>query len=494
MKKLLPVFIISAIIVSQAAIADTSDDMTYTGYTKNHSFSVVVPGEWRVVQGDDTFQGFAPGDVFEDTYLNIQEFQGQTYNQVVDYYTSGENSELVYIDDIILNESTDLIGKHVVIRKTQAGENHAITLTKRGDVVVAITEPNLPGISDFPTPDDFQEVLKGIYRSFRFSDGWHNYVDYKNGYTFSFPAELAVTSNSSGVTLADDNGEVFSVIRYEGIELEDAPDYAEDFGDNLEDTEEISLPGSEIALKATFYNAEEDKEYSRIFVQGGENSYSLTNVNIVSNYPHADNYDIDILEILSSFEFFTLKADQAQYAVFFDVTENNVNEAAINGLNQKGIISGYSDGSFQPDGDINRAELTKLVVAAATEEDPVVGDFSNCFPDVEEEWHAPYICYAADQGWVKGYMDQTFKPGRNINRVEAIKIVLEALVGTISEETPAKDYDDINPDGWYLRYFAYASNKELLDLQHVEDSEYLPGESIKRKEIAEMIFRILGGE
>ena len=494
MKKLIPAFLISAIIVSQAAVADTSDWLTYNGYTQNHIFSAMIPADWKAIQSSDQLQGFIPEDPEEElteiTLLSIKEFEGQTYDQVVDYYTG--SSELIYIDDIIYNESTDLIGKHAVFHNTEVDKNFAITLTKRGDIVIAVTEPNLPGVLDFPSPDIYQDQLKEIYDSFKFTSEWHNYVDYKNGYTFSFPLELSVTTDSNGVTLSD-KGEVFSVVKYEGILLDDAPDYAEDFGDSLESTEEITLPGAEKALNAIFHNTEEDKNYSRIFVENNGDSFSFTNVNIEENYPHKGDYDSEILEILNSFEFFTLKEDQENYEIFYDVSESNINKEAINELAGTNVISGYADGSFKPDGKINRAELTKMVVAATQEPDPEV--YKNCFPDVKEEWFAPYICYAAEQGWVKGYMDETFKPGRNINRVETIKIVLEVLFDSIPEESLNVAYEDINSDGWYLNYFAYAVNNDLLDLQHVEESEkgeiYLPGESTTRKEVAELIFRSL---
>ena len=42
----------------------------------------------------------------------------------------------------------------------------------------------------------------------------------------------------------------------------------------------------------------------------------------------------------------------------------------------------------------------------------------------------------------------------------------------------------------YYKYFSYAENNDLLDKQHVEENQYLPGEKITRKEVAEMIYRI----
>lgn len=40
--------------------------------------------------------------------------------------------------------------------------------------------------------------------------------------------------------------------------------------------------------------------------------------------------------------------------------------------------------------------------------------YENCFEDVEDEWFAPYVCYAKEKGWVTGYPDGTFKPENNV--------------------------------------------------------------------------------
>ena len=87
---------------------------------------------------------------------------------------------------------------------------------------------------------------------------------------------------------------------------------------------------------------------------------------------------------------------------------------------------GFKNWYLSPDGEINRAELTKMVVAAIIQPDEKT--FNNCFSDVEDQWFAPYICYAKDKGWVAGYDDGNFKPESQITRVEAMKIILEANI------------------------------------------------------------------
>ncbi|MBD3360841.1 hypothetical protein GF366_03500, partial [Candidatus Peregrinibacteria bacterium] len=155
-------------------------------------------------------------------------------------------------------------------------------------------------------------------------------------------------------------------------------------------------------------------------------------------------------------------------------------------------------GTFKPDKEINRAELTKIVVEI------MVGNpgptYNNCFPDVKNEWFAPYVCYAEVSGWIDGYPDGTFKPANNTNRVEAIKIILNAFFGgkeNIPEIQPVSDMpSDADPEEWYYPFLQFAISKDLLDLQHityyvVSSYNYHGDENMTRKEVAEMLYRLM---
>ena len=188
--------------------------------------------------------------------------------------------------------------------------------------------------------------------------------------------------------------------------------------------------------------------------------------------------------------------------VFSDIPAGHMNYNAIAMLNEDEIIKGYADGTFKPNGSVNRAELTKMVVAWM-EKGVDISSYKNCFPDVKTEWFAPYVCYAKAQGWVSGYPDGKFKPSNPVNRVEAIKIVFNIMI-------PSKPLDywptpteaekqlplpkDAAKGQWYAGYLAFAIAKELLDGQHVTGNSnafyYKPAESMTRKEVAEMMYRI----
>lgn len=98
-------------------------------------------------------------------------------------------------------------------------------------------------------------------------------------------------------------------------------------------------------------------------------------------------------------------------------------------LQDLGIISGYSDGSFQPDNSITRAEFTKIVVCMMDKETEARASMSTSgFFDVPQgSWSAPYINYAVQKEILSGYSDGSFGPNRTISFAEAVTILLRTL-------------------------------------------------------------------
>ena len=58
-------------------------------------------------------------------------------------------------------------------------------------------------------------------------------------------------------------------------------------------------------------------------------------------------------------------------AAFNDVPSSHPNYEAINYVQAKKIVEGYGDGTFKPDTTINRAELTKIIIATQFEADVI---------------------------------------------------------------------------------------------------------------------------
>jgi subtilisin family serine protease len=92
------------------------------------------------------------------------------------------------------------------------------------------------------------------------------------------------------------------------------------------------------------------------------------------------------------------------------------------------IIDGHPNGDFDPLGEINRAEALKIVLRLAFP----LSDFSeapaeNPYDDVPKgEWYAPYAKFAQDLGIITFNQGKLIHPGQAITRSEFVKLVVLA--------------------------------------------------------------------
>ena len=164
------------------------------------------------------------------------------------------------------------------------------------------------------------------------------------------------------------------------------------------------------------------------------------------------------------------------YFVFLDVGASNPYYEAISYVKNEEIVSGYEDTTYKPENSINRAEFTKIIMGAVFDIDEIEGCISETeFQDVaDEEWYAQYVCKASNEGIIQGYEDGTFKPGDNINFVEAAKIIVKAF-----------DYETLEREVWYEPFVEVLYQKKAIPTAiDAFDKE------ITRGEMAEMIFRL----
>ncbi len=183
--------------------------------------------------------------------------------------------------------------------------------------------------------------------------------------------------------------------------------------------------------------------------------------------------DIEIPEDATEIDLSALTEDLSPRVPFPDVAGQEYEEA-IEFVYLRGVVDGYPDGTYKPDKQINRAEFTKIIVEAVY---PGQATGSNCFPDVKEEWFAPYVCFAAEKGIIDGYPDGTFRPADYVNYVESLKIIMEAFGFEAVEDGAA----------WYAPYLEEAKAWGI----HIQGSEN--AELISRGKMAELIMRTTAG-
>ena len=105
---------------------------------------------------------------------------------------------------------------------------------------------------------------------------------------------------------------------------------------------------------------------------------------------------------------------------------------AVAVLNGMGVFKGYEDGSFQPQGNITRAEVAAIVyrVYTADVKDAKASMYAtyNKFSDMTGAgWAQGYIGYCANAALVKGYPNGTFQPSGKVTGYEVLAMILRAI-------------------------------------------------------------------
>ena len=94
-------------------------------------------------------------------------------------------------------------------------------------------------------------------------------------------------------------------------------------------------------------------------------------------------------------------------AEFSDVPESYQYYDAVQSLVARGIVDGYTDGTFKPEDTISRAEFCKMVVYSIGMGEISQGAVAETgFPDVAADfWAAGVIKVARDMNIINGYDD-----------------------------------------------------------------------------------------
>jgi len=108
------------------------------------------------------------------------------------------------------------------------------------------------------------------------------------------------------------------------------------------------------------------------------------------------------------------------------------------------LISGYPDGTFKPDHPVTRAEFTVMLVNAL-QLHGTGGTVAFSDQDKIGPWALPAIAAAVERGIVSGYEDGSFRPDAFITRAEMAVMVAKALGVKLDgpEQTGFADDDEI---------------------------------------------------
>ena len=113
---------------------------------------------------------------------------------------------------------------------------------------------------------------------------------------------------------------------------------------------------------------------------------------------------------------------------FTDVKTDDDDCSAIAWAEEEGIFEGYIDGSFKPNQIINRVEALKVVLEAVNYTILKENGSTFGFSDLSgSEWYQKYIRTGIRYGIVEGYADGTFKPTQLVTKAEASVMIMRML-------------------------------------------------------------------
>ena len=162
------------------------------------------------------------------------------------------------------------------------------------------------------------------------------------------------------------------------------------------------------------------------------------------------------------------------------------NTEAVDACTALNIIGGYPDGSFKPEGNITRAEVTKMIcVALNGGKNPAVSTnttptFSDVRNNANAAWAEGYIESCAAQGIVSGVGGGKFAPNGNVTGVQLAKMLLVSL-GYKSEN------EGFTGNAWATNVNVRAAQKGLYDGLESMDTNA----AITRDNAAQMVWNAL---
>jgi hypothetical protein len=160
---------------------------------------------------------------------------------------------------------------------------------------------------------------------------------------------------------------------------------------------------------------------------------------------------------------------------FSDVKDTDIYAKGIKFLSEKKIVSGYRDGTFGYNKQINRAEFLKIVMQSLPVALEAVSK-DNCFKDVPTSaWYYDYACAAKNLSFVAGYSDGTFRPKNPVRFTEALKMILSVY-----------NFNADKTDPWYIGVVKMGAGYNLIPITIKSFDHYLT-----RAEMADMTTRMM---
>lgn len=429
-------------------------------------------------------------------------------NFVITYDTSRVTSgPKIYLDQITIDE-----GKSWTVRKIEDENRNS------SPVSAAAKKINITFSEDMLPETLTAEGIKLGYTA----DGEDKYVNYYGTYSDKvftlnllepLTANTAYTLSISGARTTEKKSGTFTETVYTNNDTPSAPSYTlPDIKPVITTSKNGSVTTVTIAMPESAkdmvkgytinvgYNSTYIKPNGNNAVTGTPSDATVTKAD--NKITISGNKNGSVLSgTLAEIKFATANAGTTKVTVtgtanVYNSAAEKENPASISAEKEFSVTKNDGMGSNgQVGGNVsNSADRDKSTVPK--DNIPPVNDFdeptktTEKFSDINEcLWAKDAIEKLAEEGYINGYDDGTYKPNNSVTREEFTKMLMSLLGYHETEEEAKVVLSDIDENAWYAKFLIMALNRGIVN--GMDDNTFGVGRTITRQDMCVMLSRAL---
>ncbi len=303
---------------------------------------------------------------------------------------------------------------------------------------------------DFPTRDPFQPNNKGA------ADAFVTKLD-PSGSNLVYSSYLGGSGADSGQGIAVDSaGNVYVAGFTYSTDFPTQNSVQRQLAGNDDAFVTKLNPMGSTILYSTYLGGS-DYDYALGIALGSDGAAYIVGATYSTDFPVVDPIQPSLK---GSSNVFVAKLDGTCTINYPDVPIGYWAYSYVNNLSCLGVVGGYPDGNFHPNSNISRAELSRMLVlgyglSLITPNQPDFTDVSRIY------WAYSYIETMFAHGIISGYSDGRFQPNRQVNRAELVRMVVKAS-GVPSYTGASTDYSDVPSSYWAYGYIKTATHYQWV--------------------------------
>ncbi|QUG40579.1 S-layer homology domain-containing protein [Psychrobacillus sp. INOP01] len=181
----------------------------------------------------------------------------------------------------------------------------------------------------------------------------------------------------------------------------------------------------------------------------------------------------------------TVAPFNTEAAGFTDLKSTHVHYSSVLNLTERGIVKGFTDGTFKPEASVTRGQAAKIIALALGLDTKNVVNPN--FKDIktDNEYYGPIAALVAE-GIVSGKEDGTYGPGEKLSRSQMAKIITLAFGFEEGKLTDTK-FTDVKANDWYNGYLQTLLDNEITT--GTTATTFSPYANVKRGQMASFVVR-----